>query len=101
LSSRTEKGAKPVATDKTVPSEADVLASAVSNDATESSTVADDEYEDNFFYNYYTYSGSQSEWTKSFRSFDEVESSKVPPHSQSVSPAKQRRGRFLVWPASR
>jgi hypothetical protein len=63
------------------------LMSPVSNDATESSTVGDDNDYDDF----YTYSGSFSEWNKSF---DEAESA-------AGAVPKQRRGRFLIWPASR
>lgn len=71
---------------------AELLVSPVSNDATESSTVVDDnDFDDKYPYDYYTYSGSFSEWNKSF---DDVDSS-------AKTVPKQRRGRFLIWPVGR
>lgn len=61
------------------------LVSPVSNDATEASSVDD----------YYTLSASYSEWSPSFEDYDGDASS-----TDKVQPNKQRRGRFLVWPAS-
>jgi hypothetical protein len=69
------------------------LASPVSNDATEASSVDDMDGADD----YYTYSASYSEWSPSFDEYDGDGSATA---TAKVPPNKQRRGRFLVWPAS-
>jgi hypothetical protein len=68
------------------------LLSPVSNDATEVSSVDDMDCGAD---DYYTYSASYSEWSPSFEEYDGDAST-----TAKIPPNKQRRGRFLVWPAS-
>jgi hypothetical protein len=69
------------------------LLSPVSNDATEVSSV--DDMDCGGADDYYTYSASYSEWSPSFEEYDGDAST-----TAKIPPNKQRRGRFLVWPAS-